>query len=89
MQKIIVVTFPHLNHFQHLVNNNENIYKHNVSDIIDDLLATGGTACGAALLLQKLDVNVAGFAFVISLEFLKGRQKLVEYSNNIITLKEY
>ncbi len=57
--------------------------------IHDDLLATGGTACGAALLLQKLDVNVAGFAFVISLEFLKGRQKLVEYSNNIITLKEY
>jgi len=39
VQKIIVVTFPHLNHFQHLVNNNENIYKHNVSDIIDDLLA--------------------------------------------------
>ena len=57
--------------------------------IHDDLLATGGTACAAAELLQQLEVNVAGFAFVISLEFLNGREKLIKYSNNIITLKDY
>ena len=55
----------------------------------DDLLATGGTACAAAELICQLDAKVAGFAFVISLGFLKGNKKLEKYSKNIISLKNY
>ena len=55
----------------------------------DDLLATGGTACAASELIQKLGANVAAFAFVISLEFLKGNEKLAKYSTEIISLKRY
>ena len=50
----------------------------------DDLLATGGTACAAAELICQLDAKVAGFSFVISLDFLKGNKKLEKYSKNII-----
>ena len=55
----------------------------------DDLLATGGTACAASELIQKLGANVAAFAFVISLEFLNGNEKLEKYSKEIISLKRY
>ncbi len=57
--------------------------------IHDDLLATGGTACAAAVLIKQLDAKVAGFAFVVSLNFLNGKEKLIKYSDNIISLKEY
>ena len=55
----------------------------------DDLLATGGTACASAELIQRLGAKVAGFAFVVSLDFLKGKEKLKQYSENIISLKDY
>ena len=55
----------------------------------DDLLATGGTACAAAELICQLDAKVAGFTFVISLNFLQGNKKLEKYSKNIISLKNY
>ena len=55
----------------------------------DDLLATGGTACAASELIQKLGANVAAFAFVISLDYLKGNEKLEKYSKEIISLKRY
>ena len=55
----------------------------------DDLLATGGTARAAAELIQKLGANVAAFAFVISLDFLSGKERLEKYSNEIISLKRY
>ena len=55
----------------------------------DDLLATGGTACAAAELIQRLGAKVAGFAFVVSLDFLNGKEKLKEYSDHIISLKDY
>ena len=55
----------------------------------DDLLATGGTACAASELVQQLGAKVAGFAFVISLDFLQGNKKLEKYSKNIISLKNY
>ena len=55
----------------------------------DDLLATGGTACAAAELIHQLDARVAAFAFVVSLDFLNGKQILKQYSNNIISLKDY
>jgi adenine phosphoribosyltransferase len=44
--------------------------------IVDDLLATGGTASAAARLAGKIGADVVGAAFVIELEFLKGRSKL-------------
>ncbi|MBE9062482.1 adenine phosphoribosyltransferase, partial [cf. Phormidesmis sp. LEGE 11477] len=44
--------------------------------IVDDLLATGGTAAAAAELVEKAGGTVAGFSFVIELEGLAGRDKL-------------
>ena len=55
----------------------------------DDLLATGGTACAAAELVCALGANVAGFTFVVVLDFLNGKEKLKKYSENIISLKDY
>ena len=55
----------------------------------DDLLATGGTACAASELIQQLGANVAAFAFVISLDFLNGNERLRKYSKEIISLKRY
>lgn len=57
--------------------------------IHDDLLATGGTAEAAAKLIQMQNGNVAGFAFVVELAFLNGKQRLNNYSNNIISLVTY
>ena len=47
--------------------------------IVDDLLATGGTAAAAAHLVEKAGGVVAGFMFAVELEFLKGRDKLEGY----------
>lgn len=44
--------------------------------LIDDLLATGGTAAAAAQLVQTLGGDVAAVAFLIELEFLEGRERL-------------
>ena len=44
--------------------------------IVDDLLATGGTAFAAAHLVEQLGGKVEKFGFLIELNFLKGRQKL-------------
>ncbi|MEJ7780493.1 MAG: adenine phosphoribosyltransferase [Daejeonella sp.] len=57
--------------------------------IHDDLLATGGTVSAATRLVQKLDGVVAGYSFVISLDFLNGKEKLRSVSENIITLASY
>ena len=47
--------------------------------IIDDLLATGGTAKGAALLCEKVGAKVVGTQFAIELTFLNGRKALEGY----------
>ena len=47
--------------------------------IVDDVLATGGTAAAAAKLVEKLGGQVAGLGFVIELDFLSGRKKLAAY----------
>jgi adenine phosphoribosyltransferase len=47
--------------------------------IIDDVLATGGTAAAVAGLVEKLGGRVAGLGFVIELTFLKGRERLAGY----------
>lgn len=44
--------------------------------ILDDLLATGGTTCAVIDLVKKLKGKVIEAAFVIELEFLKGREKI-------------
>lgn len=44
--------------------------------IVDDLLATGGTAAAAIELVRRLDGEVAGCAFIIELGFLNGRKRL-------------
>ncbi len=55
--------------------------------IVDDLLATGGTVQATARLVEQLDGDVIGLAFLIELKFLKGRERLLGYS--ITTLVEY
>ncbi len=47
--------------------------------IVDDLVATGGTALAAAKLVESLGGVVAGMGFIIELTFLPGRQKLDGY----------
>jgi len=44
--------------------------------IVDDLLATGGTAAASAELLRRVGAKVVGFAFVVELSELRGRGKL-------------
>jgi adenine phosphoribosyltransferase len=50
--------------------------------IVDDLLATGGTAAAAAELARKQGGHVLGFAFVVELTFLKGRSRLLTDANH-------
>src|SRR6185369_9545072 len=47
--------------------------------LIDDLLATGGTAAAAATLVQKLGAEILEISFLIELSFLHGREKLKGY----------
>ncbi|MCI0403042.1 MAG: adenine phosphoribosyltransferase [Acidobacteria bacterium] len=55
--------------------------------IVDDLLATGGTAGAAARLVQKLNGQVVGCGFAIELTFLNGRQKLEGF--DVFSLLQY
>lgn len=50
--------------------------------IIDDLLATGGTAVAVAKLVERLKGTVVGIEFLIELDFLNGRDKLKDYDVN-------
>ncbi|MFH1752782.1 MAG: adenine phosphoribosyltransferase [Candidatus Omnitrophota bacterium] len=47
--------------------------------VVDDLLATGGTAGAACDMLKKNGAEVVELAFLIELEFLKGRERLKDY----------
>jgi adenine phosphoribosyltransferase len=55
--------------------------------IVDDLLATGGTAEATARLATSLGGEIAGLAFVVELDFLNGRDKLKPY--NVFSLLHY
>jgi len=55
--------------------------------IVDDLLATGGTAEATAHLIQELQGKVAGIAFLIELVSLKGREKLKK--QDVFSLIQY
>jgi adenine phosphoribosyltransferase len=55
--------------------------------IVDDLLATGGTAVATARLVRELGGEIAGLGFVVELDFLKGREKLG--SQDVFSLLHY
>ena len=55
--------------------------------IVDDLLATGGTAVATADLASQLGAHIAGLGFVVELDFLKGREKLGKY--DVFSLLHY
>lgn len=47
--------------------------------LVDDLIATGGTAVASCQLIEKLGAEIAACAFVIELDFLNGREHLKQY----------
>jgi adenine phosphoribosyltransferase len=55
--------------------------------IVDDLLATGGTAKATTKLVESLGGMVESLAFIVELDFLNGRQKLVNY--DVVSLLHY
>jgi adenine phosphoribosyltransferase len=55
--------------------------------IVDDLLATGGTAEATAKLATMLGAEIAGLGFVVELDFLNGREKLKNY--DVMSLLHY
>jgi adenine phosphoribosyltransferase len=55
--------------------------------IVDDVLATGGTACAVTKLVEKLGGRVAGVGFVLELLFLSGAKKLAGY--DVFSLLQY
>lgn len=57
--------------------------------IHDDLLATGGSAEAVAQLITQMGGKIAGFNFLVELEFLGGREKLKGFSDNISTFVTY
>jgi adenine phosphoribosyltransferase len=57
--------------------------------VVDDLLATGGTAWGAAQLVQKQQGEVGAFLFMVELTFLKGRERLAEVGGPVEALISY
>jgi adenine phosphoribosyltransferase len=65
---------------QEVIQENWNVLIH------DDLLATGGTAAAAAELIIMQKAKVAGFSFVVELEFLEGAKKLTKYTKNMANL---
>jgi adenine phosphoribosyltransferase len=56
--------------------------------IVDDLIATGGTAGATAQLVQQVGCEIAGFGFIIELTFLEGRKSLPS-DVPIVTLVQY
>ncbi len=55
--------------------------------IVDDLIATGGTALAAAQLIEKTGGTVAEMAFIVELTFLQGREKMNPYP--VFSLLQY
>lgn len=57
--------------------------------IVDDLLATGGTAKAGVDLIEKIGASIIALEFVIELSFLNGRDKLNDYTvNSLIAVRD-
>lgn len=57
--------------------------------LIDDLIATGGTAVAAAELLKKMDANIVAACFIVNLPDLGGAEKLQKLGIDVKTLVSY
>lgn len=57
--------------------------------IHDDLLATGGTVEATSQLIQKMNGEIVGFSFIVSLDFLGGEERLKKFSDKVFTLARY
>ena len=57
--------------------------------IHDDLLATGGTVTAASELITEMGGIIAGFAFVVGLGFLNGKERIAPWSDHVIVLADY
>lgn len=55
--------------------------------VLDDLLATGGTAAAACMLIEHLGGTIVGISFLIELSFLRGRDRLKKY--DVFSLVSY
>ncbi len=55
--------------------------------IVDDLIATGGTCKAIAQLVEQLEGNIVGYAFLVELTFLHGREQLKDY--DVFSLIKY
>jgi adenine phosphoribosyltransferase len=55
--------------------------------VVDDLLATGGTARATTKLVESLGGKVVSLAFIVELDFLKGRDKLAGYE--VVSMLHY
>lgn len=57
--------------------------------LVDDLLATGGTALAAAALIEKLGAKVVEIAFVVDLPDVGGKKRLLEKGYDVFALTEF
>lgn len=57
--------------------------------IHDDLLATGGTVVAASKLVKQLGAEIAGYSFIIALDFLNGRERIGPYCKRVLALASY
>ncbi len=57
--------------------------------LVDDLLATGGTALAAAALIEKLGASIAEMAFIVDLPDVGGKNKLLEKGYKVFALTEF
>ena len=57
--------------------------------VIDDLLATGGTAVAACNLVKRVGAEVVAAAFIIELDPLKGREKIENNGVNVVSMLNY
>lgn len=55
----------------------------------DDLLATGGSTHACVHLLSQLEAHVAGFIFMMELESLGGRKKLMQHTQHVYSILQY
>ena len=72
----------------------DGVWKHETRNItfvlvVDDLIATGGTAIAAIKLIRRLKANVLGCAFLVDLPNLKGSRKIIEMGIEVRSLCEF